>query len=420
MVVAPSYPHPGHPYSGVFNERCVEALGKLCETVEVLAPRPYVPPVVSRWMPRWRAYGHQRSGKSVNGTMVLRPAAVVVPRWGGALWVDRAAFFCCRRTARARHKRVGFDAILSFDLLGAGGLAWRIGRELGVPASGWATGSDVRVPRSSSFGRSVARALRRLELVFYQSRELRAQAAALLGIAPEEMPPERHMVLSRGIAEPPPLQKQEVRSRIRRELGLAEDAVLVLNVGRVSRDKGVFELLDAVSRAARHDPRIHCAIVGASPEFDESALVEKQLSERSELKDRVRLVRACAPDKVWEYLCAADIFAFASHREGMPNSLLEAMAMGVAAVAFAIPPVQEIDATGDSLVRVPSFESAAMAREINRLAVSPLRRAEIGANAKRAVLERFLTKHSMATAARKIAELVERRNARGCGVRAYA
>jgi glycosyltransferase involved in cell wall biosynthesis len=38
------------------------------------------------------------------------------------------------------------------------------------------------------------------------------------------------------------------------------------------------------------------------------------------------------------------MFAFTSHHEGMPNSLLEAMAMGVPAIAFAIPPVVELEA----------------------------------------------------------------------------
>jgi len=404
LVVAPSYPHPGHPYSGVFNEKCVDALGKLCETIEVLAPRPYVPPLVSSLVPRWRAYSAAADGESANGTLISRPATLVVPLFGGALWLDRVAFLCCRAVAYRRHKHVNFDAILSFDLLAAGGLAWRIARDLRIPASGWATGSDVRVPRSSSFGRSVIRTLKRLDFVFYQSQELREKAAALLRIAPEEMSGERHLVLPRGIPEPPLLDSDKIRKEIRTELKIPTDAVLVLNVGRISRDKGIFELIDAISLAARHDPRIVFVVVGSSPVFDQSAEAHRKLQDSPELRDRVRLLPACPPSKVWKYLCAADIFAFTSHREGMPNSLLEAMVMGVPAVAFAIPPVQEIEAGRKNLVLVPLLDSVALAREINRLAASPIMRADIGARGKREVLNRFLVQNSMAVALKKMRE----------------
>ena len=60
LVLAPSYPHSGHSFSGLFNERCVAALSKLCETVEVVVPRPFCPPGLSRLSPRWKTYSDMR------------------------------------------------------------------------------------------------------------------------------------------------------------------------------------------------------------------------------------------------------------------------------------------------------------------------------------------------------------------------
>ena len=62
------------------------------------------------------------------------------------------------------------------------------------------------------------------------------------------------------------------------------------------------------------------------PAFDETNSVQKKLDQTPNLKERVKLLPACSPDQTWEYLCAADIFAFPSQQrfEGMPNSLLEA------------------------------------------------------------------------------------------------
>ena len=409
LVVAPSYPHSGHPYSGVFNEKCVNALSNLCETVKVLVPSPYTPPLVSSLVPRWRAYKAATSGESANGTLVSRPATPVVPLWGGAFWVDRCAFLWCRRMARQQHESVTFDVILSFDLLGAGGLAWRIAQDLGIPASGWATGGDVRVSRSSSFGRSVIRTLNRLDLVFYQSHELREKAAALLGISPEEMPPQRHLVLSRGVPEPPALDSDKIRKEIRTELKIPSEAVLILNVGRISHDKGIFELIDAISLAARHDPRIVCVVVGSSPAFDESTNAHRKLQDSPGLRDRVRLLPACPPSKVWEYLCAADIFAFTSHEEGMPNSLLEAMAMALPSIAFAIPPVLEIDGGAGALLTVPAFDHERFVAALLMLADSPAERRALGERGRRRVAERFLVRENMREALTRLSALPELR-----------
>ncbi|MGH7847685.1 MAG: glycosyltransferase [Candidatus Binatia bacterium] len=415
LVLAASYPHPGHPYSGVFNERSVHALSKICETVEVLAPRPYVPPLVSAWVPRWNAYRAAPEYQSRNGTLVMRPSTPVFPRWGGALWVDRSAFLWCRGAARSMHRRTLFDAVLSFDLIGAGGLAWRIGRDLGIPATGWATGSDIRVPRSSSFGRSVIRALERLHVVFYQSHELREKAAGLLGVSPERMSPERHLVLPRGVPEPPVLARAKIRNHIRTQLKIADDAILVLSSGRISRAKGIFELLEAASIVAARNPAVIWAVLGSCPAFDETAEAQRKLDDTPCLRDRVRLIPACPSDQVWEYLCAADIFAFTSHREGMPNSLLEAMAMEVPVVAFDIPAVEEIDSGRKNMVRVPLLDSAALARAIIQLAASPGKRADIGAKGKQEVRDRFLAQKNMATAVQKIDQTVEQyRACRSC------
>ena len=92
LVLAPNYPHSGHPFSGIFNEKCARTLNEFCDAVKVLAPRPLVPPLLSSFVPRWNAYARAIKYESRNGIEVYRPATLVVPRFGGALWVDRFAF----------------------------------------------------------------------------------------------------------------------------------------------------------------------------------------------------------------------------------------------------------------------------------------------------------------------------------------
>jgi teichuronic acid biosynthesis glycosyltransferase TuaC len=408
LVVASNYPYEGNRFSGIFNQRSVEALKEHCESVAVLAPRPYVPVFVcSLPVGRWQAYARSNAHAETNGVAVHRPGYFHMPRFGSAFWHDKSAFFFSRHTAKQLHVRYRFDAILSFSLTMAGSLAWRLRRDLGIPASGWATGSDIRASKGTAAYRSVTRTLENLDLVFYQSRELCETAAEIMEASSDVLASTKHVVLSRGIPDPPLLAQDDVRKRERSALKITNDEILVLYVGRVVRGKGMMELLDAMSIAVRANSSIKCVIVGSKPAFDDTVAMQRALAGRPDLREHVKLLPECDPEKVWEYLCAADIFAFPSHREGMPNSLLEAMAMGVPAVAFAIPPVVELDNGSGALVAVPPLDVRSFADAVLRLAASPEERHAIGARGKTKVLENFMVRTSMAKAVDHLSRLVK-------------
>jgi glycosyltransferase involved in cell wall biosynthesis len=168
----------------------------------------------------------------------------------------------------------------------------------------------------------------------------------------------------------------------------------------------VFELLEAISIAGGRNPRV---IVGSHAGFDETSAVQKTLDETPLLRGRVKLLPACRPDEVWEYLCAADIFAFPSHQrfEGMPNSLLEAMVMGVPAVAFASRPVLELEAGTGALLHVPAFHTELFAEAILQLATSSGDRFRMGENGRSLVLDRFMVRKNMTQALQWLTQKVD-------------
>jgi len=404
LAIAPSYPHPGHPYSGIFNERSVLALQRICDGVEVLAPRPYVLAWLASQVPRWSAYRQIPAFASRDGVDIHRPAVLQFAALGAAAEVG--TFYRCRRVARQIHQRVGLDAIISFDLFGAGGLAWRIGCDLGIPASGWATGGDLNLATAPSARRALVQTLKYLQVVFYQSHELLDKAAALLGCPAARMP-HGHFVLPRGIVEPPRMPRERIRTGLRAQWGIKPDQMIVLCSGRLLRQKGIFELLHAVRLTANQKPDLMFMLLGSQPAFDETTAVKRWLEENPLVNARVRIYPACSPEHVWEVLSAVDLFVLPSHREGMPNSLLEAMVMGVPAVAFGIPPVLEIDDGQDRIALAPPFDSCALAREILRLAVSPEERAEMAERGRKEVMRRFMARENMLLAVRQIAVAIE-------------
>jgi glycosyltransferase involved in cell wall biosynthesis len=412
LLVVADYPRPGHQISGHFNQRCAIALKEYCDRIEVIAHRPYVP----RWFPllpiarRWKSYAGTTNLEIRDGILIHRPVFFQLPWIARSYWIDRGAFLWCRRTARELHRRLGFDAILSFDLFGTGGLAWRLGSDLGIPASGWATGSDMRQPAGSRRERVVTQAINSLDVVFYQSRELFEIGADILARSGETVRKEKHIVLSRGIPEPPSLPKAETRRRVRSSLGVRDEQILVLTVGAILREKGVFELLEAVSLAAARDDRICWRLLGSVPAFDETISMQRALDRDPILRNRAQLLPGCSPDNVWEYLCAADIFAFGSHNEGMPNSVLEAMVMGVPSIAFAIPAIREIEAGTLGLVAVPVSDTKSFSEAIIELAASPRKRTQIAEQGKAQVVHRFMVRKNMAAAVRTLSQIIQKRH----------
>jgi teichuronic acid biosynthesis glycosyltransferase TuaC len=416
LFIVPYYPHAGHPFAGIFNERTALALRELGVDIQVLVPRPYAPPPFPLLSSRWRAYAQIEPRAERNGIRVHRPAYIEIPRFGAAVWRDLGAFITLRQTVRRLHRECRFDAILSMDLFGAGGLAWRLGCDLGVPACGWATGSDMAQDFGSAGERLILRALNRLDVVFYQSRELFDVAASFLRVSPGQMDSTRHRVLARGILPPKNLPGPEKRAQIRQMLGIAPDGVLVMNIGRVVHAKGIHELLISIKIAASQDPRITCVIVGCKPGFDESQQFRKQVQADQSLSERIKFLPGCNSDEVWSFLSAADIFAFPSHQryEGMPNSVLEAMAMGLPTVAFGIPPLVEIEAGRGGIRLVPTFDIEIFAQSLVEIAKSEELRSKIGVQAACEVQGRFLVKRNMAVAIEHLSAKMRERSHQSC------
>jgi len=405
LLIPASYPHPAAEWVGVFNEHSAVALRRIVQHLEVLTPKPYAPRLFAV-NPRWKAYIDAPTTQIRNGITVHRPAYLRIPGILQAFWPSTVAFLFSRRLTMLLHRRIGFDAILSFDLVGAGALAWRLGRQLGIPASGWATGSDVRWAPHSSIGRCVRETLRHLDLVFYQSRELMELGAQLLGTSTDGLSDGRHVVQPRGVSAPHTLPSANVRHSVRQRLDVSDDHVMVLYLGRIARQKGIFELLGIFARWKKMHPRIVLVLVGSRPGYDETPEVRVRIESSADLRDRVRLVPGCSPELVWDYLSAADIFAFPSFKEGMPNSPLEAMLAGLPVVAFGIPSVQEIARFGRGLIEVSPYNFQEFEEAILALAHDECLRQEVGKRGQLIARDHFSIHKSMRTVVDRLSNLI--------------
>jgi glycosyltransferase involved in cell wall biosynthesis len=197
-----------------------------------------------------------------------------------------------------------------------------------------------------------------------------------LGYAPHKVKTIRNGVDLAGW----PISKTD-RQKRRMELRLNSGDVLVGAVGRLDKQKGFSTLIEAMARLK--DSELRCVILGDGPERGRL----EALIRRHALEKRVWL-QGERPDIV-TWLSAFDIGCLPSLWEGLPNSLLEAMALGLPVVASNVDGVPEVVANGKTGVLVPPGAPAALAKALKDLSGDTDRRAALGAAAHAAVMEKF-------------------------------
>jgi glycosyltransferase involved in cell wall biosynthesis len=158
----------------------------------------------------------------------------------------------------------------------------------------------------------------------------------------------------------------------RRLFSLPGDAPLLVNLGRLSREKNqeyVINLLQCL-------PDVHLAIAG------EGGLRQRirQIIISRGLERRVHLLGEITPERVPDFLRAGDIFVFPSLHEGFGLAAVEAMHLSLPVVSSTVAPLPEV--IGTAGIQLPLSDPRAWIDTIAALLVDARRRQEIGVSAK--------------------------------------
>jgi len=167
------------------------------------------------------------------------------------------------------------------------------------------------------------------------------------------------------------VRARAARSEARAALGVGDDEILIGTVANLRATKGYPDLLAAARTVVDRVPTARFVAVGRGP-------LEAELREQSArlgLGDRFVFL-GFRPDAV-RVMSAFDIFCLASHHEGLPVALMEALALGVPAVATRVGGVAELVTDGIDAVLVPPGEPSLLADALVALAQDPARRAAL-------------------------------------------
>ena len=156
-------------------------------------------------------------------------------------------------------------------------------------------------------------------------------------------------------------------------------------IGRLVGDKGINELVAAFSRLNRELPAT-CLILVGPQEKELDPLSPATLLE-IESNPAIEAVGNQADVRPW--LIAADCHVLASYREGFPNVVIEAGAMGLPQIVTDINGANEIIINGRNGVIVPPKNADAIHASMSRMATDPAFRSVLAANARPLIASRY-------------------------------
>ena len=162
------------------------------------------------------------------------------------------------------------------------------------------------------------------------------------------MPSENIRVLANGSIAGVDLRRfspdAAIRKMYREKFNIPDNAIIYLFVGRLTKDKGIIDLINAFAKICDLKPDLHLMIMGP----DEGGISNAVQELERQFPGHVHQTGFTNTPE--EYMMTADVFCLPSYREGFGSSIIEAAAIGLPAIASRIYGV--IDAVKDNITGI--------------------------------------------------------------------
>ena len=155
---------------------------------------------------------------------------------------------------------------------------------------------------------------------------------------------------------------EDDRKKLKSELNIDSESKVVIFVGRITKEKGVSELVEAFGRLVLEGQDLCLLLVGPY-EPDGFDIIDN--IKNASIKNRIKIVGfSNIPEK---YMAIADLLCLPSYREGFGTVVIEAAAMGLPTVGTCIYGLSDAVVDGETGLLVPVGDSVSLANSIRTL-----------------------------------------------------
>jgi teichuronic acid biosynthesis glycosyltransferase TuaC len=324
LAISHLFPNLKEKRYGIFVARQLSEIHRIGAEITVIVPRVWCPGLL-RHFDRWKNHDHKSplcrfEGIETFSVPYLRPPGNFYNRWSGL-----AAFRAMKSKALELHKCRKFDVIYATDFFPDGDAAVRLAKYLKLPAACLSIGVDVNITAQSSgiIYRHFVRTAKALDGTLACGQSVADGIKAVTGKNP---------LCVYGVLDLEEFSPAPDKIPARKDLGLPPDKTIALYAGYLTKRKGVYDLLEAIYRIQKKYPNLLLVMCGAGTE---EISLWKLIREKG-IENIVRMVGEVEPERMNKWMQASDLFVLASHTEGMPNVVMEAMACGLPVVATAV------------------------------------------------------------------------------------
>ena len=174
-----------------------------------------------------------------------------------------------------------------------------------------------------------------------------------------------------------------IRKNIRTEYKIPYDDLLLLYLGRLNRDKGIIDLVEAFIQLLEKNTKIWLMLVGPDEENIECEI------QKINILNSQRIIRVGFTNNPEQFLASADIFCLPSYREGFGTSVIEAAACGVPSVASRIYGLTDAIEDGITGLLHPAGKIEDIVAAINILVMDETLRHKMGNDARSRIESKF-------------------------------
>jgi len=165
------------------------------------------------------------------------------------------------------------------------------------------------------------------------------------------------------------------KTQLKNGLSVTDDTIVIIFIGRITKDKGVLELLRAFTKLrANLEKNIAILIVGPREESNDDAVEE----EISSLLETIGVHCVGYTESPEDYLAVSDILCLPSYREGFGTVVIEAAAMMVPTVGTTINGLIDAVEKGVTGLLIPVKNEEALYNALVNLINNPVRREKMG------------------------------------------
>jgi glycosyltransferase involved in cell wall biosynthesis len=209
-------------------------------------------------------------------------------------------------------------------------------------------------------------------------------------------PPKKLRTIHNGVSLSDFKPSTENGARMRAKLGFGPDDFVLVCAARLSEQKGIDVLLQAMAKVLHDGVDCKCVIVGDGP------LRDQLLEQAEELGLSGQVFFEGFQEEVRPYLQGGSAFILTSRREGLPLSILEAMACGLPSIVTDVGGNSELITNKVHGLVVPQGSVSAIADAISYLVSHPKERLQMAKKARERACEEFDMDNTMAEIKRMI------------------